>query len=96
MAPAVRRLVGMASLPAAVCAIALLAAGCGEPQKLLSVATGGTGGVYYPLGGGLANLLSSALPGYQVTSEVTGGSVDNLKLVAAGRADVGFSMVDAA
>jgi len=79
-----------------VCAIALLATGCGEPQKLLSVATGGTGGVYYPLGGGLANLLSSALPGYQVTSEVTGGSLDNLKLVAAGRADVGFSMVDAA
>jgi len=63
---------------------------------MMSIVTGGTGGVYYPLGGALGNLLSSALTGYQVTSEVTGGSLDNLKLVAAGQADVGFSMVDAA
>ena len=77
-------------------AMVLLATACGEPQKMLSVVTGGTGGVYYPLGGALANVLSDALPGYQVSSEVTGGSIDNLKLVAAGQADVGFSMVDAA
>jgi TRAP transporter TAXI family solute receptor len=83
-------------LRTAACVIVLLAAGCGEPQKMMSIATGGTGGVYYPLGGALANLLSTALPGYQVTSEVTGGSLDNLKLVSAGRADLGFSMVDAA
>jgi TRAP transporter TAXI family solute receptor len=77
-------------------AAALAMAGCGERQNMLSIVTGGTGGVYYPLGGGLANLLSVRLSGYQVTSEVTGGSVDNLKLVAAGAADIGFAMVDAA
>jgi TRAP transporter TAXI family solute receptor len=82
-------------LPLAIaCFLAL--AGCGEPQKMLSIVTGGTGGVYYPLGGALANMLSAELPGYQVTAEVTGGSVDNLKLVSAGSADLGFSMVDAA
>jgi TRAP transporter TAXI family solute receptor len=96
MAPAAHRRGTKGAVRVAVLIIALLAAACGEPQKLLSVVTGGTGGVYYPLGGGLANLLSTALPGYQVTSEVTGGSIDNLKLVAAGRADAGFSMVDAA
>jgi TRAP-type uncharacterized transport system substrate-binding protein len=66
--------------------IALSAAsisGCSERKKMLSIGSGGTGGVYFPLGGGLANLLSAQLPGYQVASEVTGGSIDNLKLVAA-------------
>ena len=62
----------------------------------ISVATGGTGGVYYPMGGGLAAVLSKYVPGMQATAEVTGGSVDNLKLVASGKPYVGFSMSDAA
>ncbi|MCW0236576.1 MAG: TAXI family TRAP transporter solute-binding subunit [Ferrovibrio sp.] len=63
--------------------------------KNLSIVTGGTGGVYYPLGGGLANLLTKHVPGWQATAEVTGGSVDNLKLLGAKRADIAFSMADA-
>ncbi|MEN9945586.1 MAG: hypothetical protein RLY18_1544, partial [Pseudomonadota bacterium] len=39
----------------------------------LSVATGGTGGVYYPMGGGLAAVLSKKVPGMSATAEVTGG-----------------------
>ena len=62
----------------------------------ISIATGGTGGVYYPLGGGFAAVLSNKVPGMQATAEVTGGSVDNLKLIGAGKSEVGFSMVDAA
>jgi TRAP transporter TAXI family solute receptor len=69
---------------------------CGEKQQMISITTGGTGGVYYPLGGGLANLLSEKMPGVQATSEVTGGSVDNLKLVGNNQADMGLTMVDAA
>ena len=65
-------------------------------QRAISIATGGTGGVYYPLGGGLANVLSKTIPGIQATAEVTGGSVDNLKLINAGRSEVAFVMVDAA
>ena len=88
---AMRRLV----LALALCAIAagsVLAA-----SKLrLSIATGGTGGVYFPYGGGLARVLSQKVPGLQVTAEVTGGSVDNIKLLAAGDADIGFSTVDSA
>ena len=61
----------------------------------ISIGTGGTGGVYYPMGGGLANLLSKYVSGMQATAEVTGGSVDNLKLLSNGKADVGFSMADA-
>lgn len=65
-------------------------------QKRLSIATGGTGGVYYPLGGGLANVLSRAIPGVEATAEVTSASVDNIKLVGAGRADVAFTLGDTA
>ncbi|MFL5125857.1 MAG: TAXI family TRAP transporter solute-binding subunit [Microvirga sp.] len=65
-------------------------------QKTMSIGTGGTGGVYYPLGGAMANVLSKYLPGVQATAEVTGGSVDNLKLINTGKPYVGFSMTDAA
>ena len=65
-------------------------------QEKISITTGGTGGVYYPLGGGMANVLSKYVPGLQVTAEVTGGSVDNLKLIGSGKSEVGFAMVDAA
>jgi uncharacterized protein len=60
-------------------------------QRAISIATGGTGGVYYPLGGGLANVLSKTLPGIQATAEVTGGSVDNLKLINSGNSELAFS-----
>jgi uncharacterized protein len=62
----------------------------------ISISTGGTGGVYYPLGGGMANILSKYVPGLQATAEVTGGSVDNLKLIGANKSEVGFTMADAA
>ena len=60
----------------------------------ISISTGGTGGVYYPLGGGMANILSKYVPGLQATAEVTGGSVDNLKLIGAGKTEVAFTMAD--
>jgi len=62
----------------------------------ISIGTGGTGGVYYPMGGGIAAALSKHVPGMQATAEVTGGSVDNLKLIATGKPYIGLSMVDAA
>src|SRR3954454_17411100 len=61
----------------------------------LSIATGGTGGVYYPLGGGLAAVLSKYVPGMQATAEVTGGSVANLQLIGTGKPYLGFTMADA-
>jgi uncharacterized protein len=79
----------------ALLAGATVATGAMAQQQNLSIVTGGTGGVYYPLGGGLANLLTKYVPGWQATAEVTGGSVDNLKLIGAGRADIAFTMADA-
>jgi len=60
----------------------------------LSIATGGTGGVYYPLGGGMANVLSKHIPYVEATAEVTSASVDNCLLVAAGKADLALIMAD--
>ena len=65
-------------------------------QKTISIGTGGTGGVYYPLGGAMANVLTKYLPGVQATAEVTGGSVDNLKLIGSGQSEIAFTMADAA
>lgn len=74
-----------------------IVAGPADAQNTqISIATGGTGGVYHPLGGGLGNIISHELKGVTATAEVTGGSVDNLKLVGTGRSDIAFSMVDAA
>lgn len=61
----------------------------------ISIGTGGTGGVYYPMGGGLAAVLSKYVPGMEATAEVTGGSVDNLKLIGTGKPYIGFTMADA-
>ena len=72
-----------------------LALSLGAMAQNLSIATGGTGGVYYPMGGGIASVLSKHVPGMQATAEVTGGSVDNLKLVGSGKPYIGFTMTDA-
>ncbi|MBU6156171.1 MAG: TAXI family TRAP transporter solute-binding subunit [Alphaproteobacteria bacterium] len=87
----------MKRLVFALVVCALVAGGAVAASKLrLSIATGGTGGVFFPYGGGLARVLSHKVPGMQVTAEVTGGSVDNIKLVGAGDADIGFSTIDSA
>jgi len=76
--------------------LAGLALSAGVSAQNNTIATGGTGGVYYPMGGGIAAVLSKHVPGMQATAEVTGGSVDNLKLIGSGKPYVGFSMTDAA
>ena len=67
-----------------------------QQQTTIAIATGGTGGVYYPLGGGMANVLTKYVPGYAATARVTGGSVDNLKLIGSQQSEVALTMVDAA
>jgi TRAP transporter TAXI family solute receptor len=66
----------------------------GGSVRYLSIATGGTGGVYYPYGGGIAKILNENLPGVRATAEVTAASVDNLKLIRDQRADLAFVLAD--
>src|SRR4051812_16386005 len=60
----------MAALVAAVAAFGLATAGAQDNKTRISIGTGGTGGVYYPLGGGLAAILSKYVPGVDATAEV--------------------------
>ena len=71
-----------------------LACDSGPRARFLTIATGGTGGIYYPYGGGLAKVLNEHLPGVRATAEVTAASVDNLRFVRDGRTDLAFTMGD--
>ncbi|MDI5932732.1 TAXI family TRAP transporter solute-binding subunit [Halomonas kalidii] len=62
----------------------------------LSIATGGTGGVYYPIGGGFAEIINEHLEGYEATAEVTGASVENMGLIMRGDADLALVLADTA
>ncbi|PZG10579.1 TAXI family TRAP transporter solute-binding subunit [Nonomuraea aridisoli] len=92
----------MKRILAIVAAAVLAAAGCGGGAagggsgNRLSIATGGTTGVYYVYGGGLAKQLSSNIANTQATASVTSASVENIKLLASGRADIAFSQSDTA
>jgi len=82
------------SLTACALLAGTVACGGGEGggRRFLSIGTGGTGGIYYPLGGALANRLSLADSSRQYTAEVTGGSVENVNRVLAGQIDLGFAL----
>jgi TRAP transporter TAXI family solute receptor len=65
-----------------------------KKEVRLSIATGGTGGVYYPMGGGMANIISKYIPYIEATAEVTSASVDNCLLVGGGKSDLALIMAD--
>ncbi len=89
-----------ASLAALVCLVANSVACSGTSsspvKQRLSIATGGTGGVFYPYGGGIAKVITESLPGVEATAEVTAASVDNLKFIKQGTSDIAFTMADTA
>jgi len=83
-------------LVAVVASFGVAMAGAQDKKTRISIGTGGTGGVYYPLGGGLAALISKYVPGVEATAEVTAGSIANLQLIDSGKSEIGFTMADAA
>jgi TRAP transporter TAXI family solute receptor len=60
----------------------------------LSIATGGTGGVFYPYGGGIAKVIGEHIPNVEATAEVTAASIDNLKFLRDRKADLAFTTAD--
>lgn len=62
----------------------------------LAIATGSPNGVYHPLGTAVAKVLETAIPQSTVKPESTRGSVDNINLIVAGKAHIGFSQADTA
>jgi len=77
---------------ALLCVVALARCAPGDRPDILGLATAGTGGVYYVLGGSIAEIWSRDVPDVVAVAEVTGGSVENLSLLMTDQVDVAFSM----
>jgi len=67
-----------------------------KKKEFISIGTGGTGGVYYPYGGGLAQIWTQHVPGIKAVAEVTAASVENVKLVHKGETVIAEIMGDVA
>ncbi|WP_134702625.1 TAXI family TRAP transporter solute-binding subunit [Ammoniphilus sp. YIM 78166] len=67
----------------------------GEVPSSVIIATGGTSGTYYPLGGGLAQIISDKA-GIQASAQSTGASVENMRLLKDGQVDLAFTQGDIA
>lgn len=71
-----------------------LAVSAVQAQQNLSIATGGTGGVYYPIGGGLAEMIGRHIDGFSAVAEVTGASVENMGLIHREDSDLAIALAD--
>ena len=88
----------------ALLSLSLVVTGCGGGEKSgdggsaqlerISIATGGTGGTYYPYGGALAGIINNKAENVEATAEVTGASVENARLLDSGEAQLGLLMND--
>jgi TRAP transporter TAXI family solute receptor len=64
------------------------------PTQFLNILTAGTGGVFYPLGGALSNILAAKVPGTKPSVQVTKGSVENLNLMQQRKGEIAFTQGD--
>ena len=79
-----------------LCIILALSGPVSAKTTFIGIGTGGTGGIYYPYGGGVAEIWSKYVPGIQAVAEVTGASVENVKLADKGETVFGEVMGDVA
>lgn len=76
-----------------ILAVLFIMAGTALAQKkFLTLSSGAPGGVYYPLGGGMALIIEKTISGVKCSSESTGASVENCRLVGSGQSDMGMVM----
>jgi TRAP transporter TAXI family solute receptor len=81
---------------ALIAAALLLGAGAASgQQQFLNILTGGTSGVYYPLGVALSQVYGKAIPNAKVSVQATKASAENLNLLQAGRGEIAFTLGDA-
>jgi TRAP transporter TAXI family solute receptor len=76
-------------------AATLTLAATAHAQEFVTVLTGGTSGVYYPMGVALSQIYGKAMPGAKTSAQVTKASAENLNLLQAGRGEIAFTLGDA-
>ena len=69
-------------------------AAASHAAEFVNVLTGGTSGVYYPLGVALSQIYGKAIPGAKTSVQATKASAENLNLLQAGRGEIAFSLGD--
>ncbi len=74
--------------------VAGLASASAAADIKMVLATGGTAGTYYPFGGGMAKIWNSKIPGMNMTAQATGASVENVRLVNRGEAELAIVQSD--
>ena len=87
----------MNKITSAVCGAILAAVALGAPAKadeFINVLTGGTSGVYYPLGAGLANIYGEKIEGVRTQVQSTKASVENMNLLQSGGGEIAFALGD--
>ena len=65
-------------------------------QQFINIATGGTAGTYFPLGGAIADILNKNIPGVNASAQSTGASVANINLLNQGKVEIAFVQNDIA
>ncbi len=80
--------------PLAAAAVLLVSGLAFAQQQYINILTGGTSGVYYPLGVAMSQLFDKALPNTKVSVQATKASVENLNLLEAGRGELAFTLGD--
>ena len=78
----------------AVAVGAVLSAPVARAQAFINVLTGGTSGVYYPLGVAIGKIYSDRIPGVKTQVQATKASVENLILLQQGRGELAFALGD--
>jgi TRAP transporter TAXI family solute receptor len=86
-----RHRIGHAALIVFLAALLLPGVAAAGEKYSFSIVTGGTGGVWYPLGGAMGGVIGKNVPNTDATSEATTAAIDNLKLLAAGKAGMAFA-----
>jgi TRAP transporter TAXI family solute receptor len=81
------------TLLAAATALAVTTAAQAAPV-FINILTGGTSGVYYPIGVALSQIYSDGIPGSKTSVQATKASVENLNLLQAGRGELAFALGD--
>ena len=82
------------SIAAAVAVVAVLSAPAAQAQQFINVLTGGTSGVYYPLGVAIGKIYSDKIPNVKTQVQATKASVENLILLQQGRGEIAFTLGD--
>src|SRR2546422_8055876 len=81
-------------IAAAVVAVSVFSTPHAQAQQFINVLTGGTSGVYYPLGVAMGKIYGDKIPDVKTQVQATKASVENLVLLQQGRGEIAFTLCD--